>query len=106
MLGQHLFWKTQFPSDLPHLILEQLPQRLDQCKRQVLRKPSHIVMRLDGLRGPSNRHRLDHVWIEGPLHEESRPVGTTAHLAGLLIEHSDKFPANPPPLVLRVRYSF
>src|SRR5467141_1211871 len=103
MLGQHLLWQTQFAPDSPHFIFEQFPQRLDQRERQVLRKSSDIVVRLNSLRGTSNRHRLDHIRIESPLHEESRPVRTAGHLAGLLIEYGDKFSADPLPLVLRVR---
>src|SRR3977135_4327307 len=103
MLCEDLIRQPQFAPDFPHFIFEQFPQRLDQRERQVLRKSSDIVVRLDGLRGTSNRPRLDPIRIESPLHEESRPVRTAGHLAGLLIEYGDKFSADPLPLVLRVR---
>src|SRR6266404_1450051 len=103
MLGQHLLRQTQFASDSSHFIFEQFPQRLDQRERQVLRKSSNIVVRLNSLRCTSNRHRLEHIWIESHLHEESRPVRTAGHLAGLLIEYGDKLSADALPFVLRVR---
>ncbi len=63
MLGQHLFRQAQLAADFAHLILEQFAKRLDQRKRQILRKSSYIMMRLDRLRGASNGDRFDHVRV-------------------------------------------
>src|ERR1019366_6705887 len=105
MLGQYFFRQTELASDAPHLILEQLSQWLDQCKREILRKASHIMMRLDGLRGASNRDRLDHVRVKSSLHQVSCPVRTAGHLARLLIEHSDKLRTDPFSFIFRICYT-
>ena len=43
------------PSSSPdptHLVLEQLPERLEQLERHALGQPAHVVMGLDRRRGP------------------------------------------------------
>jgi hypothetical protein len=45
----------------PHLVLEQLAQRLDQLHAHPLGQPADVVVALDERRLADDRHRLDDV---------------------------------------------
>jgi hypothetical protein len=53
-----------------HLVLEELAQRLDEREAHPLGQPAHVVMALDGGRGPAHRDRLDDVRVERALRQE------------------------------------
>ena len=57
-------------ADGAHFVLEQLPQRLDQLEPHALGQPADVVVALDHVRRPDDRHALDHVRIERALREE------------------------------------
>src|SRR5207253_4887262 len=60
------------PEDLaepPDLVLEQLPQGLDQLELHLERQAADVVVGLDRRRRPAEGNRLDHVRIEGALGE-------------------------------------
>ena len=64
---------SQDLAQLPHLVLEQIAQRLDQFESKLLRKPANIVMQLDvGGRAGETVTRFDDVRIERSLSEERR----------------------------------
>ena len=65
--------------DAPHLVLEQLPQRLDELEAHALRQPADVVMALDRRGRPDDRHALDDVGIERALRQEVE----AAELGGL-----------------------
>ena len=79
--------QAELAAERPHLVLEQLAQRLDQLELHALRQAADIVMRLDGgRRAAGRRHALDHVGIERALGEEL----DVAELLGLRLEHLDE----------------
>ena len=41
--------KTELPPNLPDLILEEFPKRLDELERQIVREAADVVMGLDRL---------------------------------------------------------
>src|SRR6185437_702671 len=47
MSANHLFRQAQLSANLANLVLEQLPQRLQQSKRKSLRQSADVVMGLD-----------------------------------------------------------
>ena len=53
MLGQ-----AELAAERPHLVLEQLAQRLDQLHVHALGQAADIVVRLDGHRGPPVKETL------------------------------------------------
>ena len=55
----------------PHLVLEELPQRLDELQAHPLRQAADVVMALDRGRRALEGDALDHVGIEGALGEKS-----------------------------------
>ena len=97
----------QLEPDLAHLVLEQRPQRLDQLELQVLRKATHVVVRLDVGRAGAAAG-LHHVGVEGALDEELHRVvvgaAVRAHdVTGRLLEDPDELPADDPALLLGIR---
>ncbi len=64
ILGQ-----SQLLAHRPDLVLEQIPQRLDELEAHVVGETAHVVMGLD--RGCTRRPRLDHIGVESPLHQET-----------------------------------
>ena len=67
----HLLRQPQLAAHLPHLVLEQLAQRLQQLERQPLGQAADVVVGLDRHRRPAlRRERLDDVGIERALHQE------------------------------------
>src|SRR5258706_6326931 len=90
--------EAQLLADLPDLVLEQLPQRLDQLELERLRQAADVVMALDHRRGAPHRGGLDHVGIERPLGQEVR----LPHLIHGRLEDLDELPADDLALALRV----
>ena len=81
------------------LVLEQLPQRLDELHVHALGQPAHIVVRLDRHRGPAGeRDALDDVGIERALGQELR----AADRLGFGLEDLDEEPADGLALDLGV----
>ena len=91
---------------LPHLVLEQLAERLEQLEAQLLGQPADVVVRLDRRRGPAERDRLDHVRVERPLGEKARLAPQALrHGDGLLLEHLDERPPDDRALLLGVGHA-
>ncbi len=87
---------------MPHLVLEQALERLDQLEPHLLRQPAHVVMALDHRRRiAADGHRLDHVRVKRALREELRLAGAP----GGRLEHLDERPADDLPLPLRVGHA-
>ena len=98
--ADHLLRQTQLAAHLPHLVLEQLAQRLEQRERQPLGQPADVVVGLDRDRGPAlGRERLDHVGVERALHQEAHVVPDRARLG---LEDVDEGVADAPPLLLGI----
>ena len=67
----HFIGESQFVTEGPDLVLEQITERLDQFEAQFLGQPSHVVVVLDGRRRPVGvRATLDDVGVEGSLGQE------------------------------------
>src|SRR5437867_2298854 len=62
--------ETHLGPEPADLVLEKLPERLDHLQVHPLGQSSHVVMRLDRVRRPFHRLRLDQVGIERPLPQE------------------------------------
>ena len=91
--------QAELAAQRPHLVLEQLAQRLDQLEPHALGQPADIVMRLDGgRRAAGRRHALDHVGIERALRQEI----DLADLLGLGLEHIDEQLADHLALLLGI----
>mmetsp|Transcript_92298 Transcript_92298/g.183813 ORF Transcript_92298/g.183813 Transcript_92298/m.183813 type:complete len:318 (+) Transcript_92298:207-1160(+) len=71
---------------LPHLVLEQFPQRLDEFQVHVLGEPAHVVVRLDGGTRALVALRLNHVGVQSALQEK---VGVF-NLEGLGLKELDE----------------
>ena len=70
--AHHLLRQAQLAAHLPHFVLEELAQRLQQLERQPLGQAAHVVVGLDRDRRPAlRRERLDDVGIERALHQEA-----------------------------------
>jgi hypothetical protein len=96
----HLLGQAEFAAHVPHLVLEQLPERFDEGELHVLLQAAHVVVRLDRRRRPALRaHRLDHVGVERALHQEG---GVLAGLRGRVLEDVDERVADDLPLPLRL----
>src|SRR6185437_6515925 len=79
--------QPKLAAERPHLVLEQLAQRLDQLEPHALGQAADIVVRLDGRRRSAREgHALDDVWIERALGEEV----DLAELLRFLVEHFDE----------------
>ena len=44
MAADEVLGQAELPPDLPHLVLEELAQRLDELERHVLGKAAHVVV--------------------------------------------------------------
>ena len=93
-----LFVEAELPSDLAHLVLEQLAQRLDQLHAHALGQAADVVMALDERRLAHDRHRLDDVRIERALRQKI----DLPELRGLLFEHVDERRADDLALLLGI----
>ena len=73
------FGQSEFPSDLAHLVLEEVAERLDDpLKFHHRRKPADVVVALDG--GGVALAALDDVGVDGPLHENIGVSDLVAHV--------------------------
>ena len=70
MAADDLGGNAEHPTELAHLVLEQLAQRLDELELHALGQAADVVVALDGRRGPLERHRLDDVRVERSLRQE------------------------------------
>ena len=89
--------QTQLTAQLPHLVLEEHPQRLDDLLEiHIIRQAAHIVMALDhsGVTGAG----LDHIRVNRTLSQ----VIHLADLFGFLLKDPDEFLADDLPLALRL----
>src|SRR2546429_8255773 len=79
MAAHDLLGKAELPPHLPHLVLEQLAQRLDELPRQIGPQAADVVVRFDRHRWPApGRSGLDHVGIQRSLDEEADVPGNEA----------------------------
>ena len=95
MPTDHLLGQAEFPADLTDLVLEELAQRLDQREWKFGRQPADVVVRLDCDRwAAGGRVRLDHVRVEGSLHQKADIVTDLLCLAGKDVDEAmaDAFP--------------
>ena len=88
-----------------HLVLEQGPQGLDQLELHVVGQAAHVVVRLDR-GGTGAAAGLDHVGVEGPLHQVARQGADFGDLGGLLLEDADELGADRLALGLGLGYAF
>src|SRR5262245_13618145 len=73
MAPDELVREPEHRAELADLVLEQIPQRLDQSEAQIRGKAADVVVQLDARgRAGVTVARLDHVGIEGALGEHSR----------------------------------
>src|SRR4029453_12383543 len=89
---------AEHDAEVAHFVFEQLAQRLDELEAHALGQAADVVVALDGLRRPFERHRLDDVGIERALGEKA----DVAQLLGLFLEYLDEGDADDAPLLLRV----
>src|SRR5689334_7597802 len=99
MAIDHLARQPELDTQLAHLVLEQLAQRLHQLHAHVRRQPTHVVVRLDhvGLAGLGTRG-LDDVGVDSALSEEVHAL----ELVRLLVEHLDELGADDLALALGI----
>src|SRR5438094_1881131 len=98
MAADDLLGHAEHAPEAPHLVLEELAERLEELEPHPFGQAADVVMALDGGRGAAHRDRLDDVGVEGPLRQEA-DVGD---LPRLLLEHLDEGPPDDPPLLLRL----
>ena len=94
----HLVRQAEREADLPHFVLEQVAQRLDELERQLLRQAADVVVRLDLRRRAVARRALDDVGVGRALRDEV----DLADLVGLRLEDADERLADDAALLLRV----
>lgn len=92
----HVVRQAQLRGHVADLVLEDVPQRLDQVEVHVLRQPADVVVGLDlgGVAGAA----LDDVGIKGALHQEAGAF----QLARLFLEDADELLADDLALLLRL----
>ena len=91
----HLLRQAQLQPDGANLVLEQVPQRLDELELQVRRQAADVVMGLDLLRGLRlGRGALDDVRVE-------RALGQEVDLARASAASSSKTRMNSSPMIRR-----
>src|SRR5207248_6973567 len=84
----HLLRHAELEPDRPHLVLEEVAQRLDELEAQAWRQAADVVVGLDLAGGPSDIRRgpLDDVGIHRALGEEVAP----AQAGGFSLEYGDE----------------
>ena len=84
--------QAQLAAQRPHLVLEEFAQGLHELHVHALGQAAHVVMALDGDRGPAREgDALDHVGVKGALGEEGGGAASIGgDLAGLGLEHVDE----------------
>ena len=92
--------QAQLEAEGSHLVLEEIPQRLDQLEFEIVGEPAHIVVELDrGRRPVGGGTAFDHVGIERALCEEFRPLD----FGSLVRKAFDEGLADPLSLFLGLR---
>ena len=99
LADDELLVESELAADLPHFVLEQLAQRLDQLHAHPLGQAADVVVALDHRRLADDRNRLDDVGIERALRQEIN----LPELGRFLLEHVDERRADDLPLLLRIR---
>ena len=103
MTANHFLGQPELATHLPHLVLEQLAQGLEQLEGQPLRQATDVVVSLDRHRRPAlRRNRLDDVRVERALHQEAHIVTDRSRLG---LEHVDEGVPDPPALLLGILYA-
>ena len=97
----HVVGQAQLLPRYPHLVLEKLPEGLDELQPHPLWQAADVVMALDGGRGPLERDALYHVRIERALGE----VSHVAKFQGLFLENLDECPADDLTLPLGIPHA-
>ena len=93
----HRLGQAQLRANQPDLVLEQVPERLDQLEPEIRRQAADVVVGLDLLGGLRlGRRALDDVRVERALGQEVDP----AELRGLLLEDPDELVADDLALLL------
>jgi hypothetical protein len=87
----------------PHLVLEELAQRLDELQVHALGQAADVVVALDRGRGALDRHRLDDVGVQRALREEAHVAALSTRLLRGILEHFDEHASDDLSLLLRVR---
>ena len=93
-----LLVEPELAADRAHFVLEQLAQRLDELHPHALGQAADVVVALDERRLPDDRHRLDHVGIQGALRQKV----DAPQLGRFLLEHVDEGRADDLALLLGI----
>src|SRR6185503_3335978 len=102
--ANHLLRQSKLAAYVPHLVLEQLTQRLDELELHSWFEAAHVMMRLDRDRRSTHwRRRFDHVRIKCPLHQE---FGARIGVASRVLEDVDERVADDAALLLGILHSF
>src|SRR5262245_48365725 len=97
----HVFGKSKFESYFANFVFEEFPQRFDQLQTHAFRQPTHVVMRLDGLRWAFYGDRFDDIRIECSLNEVFHTFGRCS----LFLKYLDEFRSDNLSLFFRFRYA-
>src|SRR5262249_48946529 len=99
MAVHHIARQSQLNTETPHLILEQLPQRLDELEFHLLGQTTDVVMGLDhvGLAGAGTGGR-DDIRIDRAVRQEFH----AGQLVCFLIEYLDEGATDDLALLLRI----
>ena len=97
----HGLGQTQLLADPPHLVLEELAQRLHELHLHVLGQSADVVVRLDLGGHTGLAPGLDHVGIERSLDQEAN----APQPLGLLLEDADELLPHAHALLLRVGHA-
>ena len=96
MAPHDLIGQAQFVAHGPHLVFEQVAQRLYQLEVHLFGDSAHVVVALD--LGRRIGARLDDIGIQRALHQ----IGRSVHLIGGLLEDANEQLADDLALLLGV----
>src|SRR3981189_3556368 len=100
MPEHHLARQSQGETQLPHFVLKEIQQRLEELQMQSVGQTPYVVVGLDRVRFLGLRaRRLDDVGIDRALREPLPP----GELLRLALEHFDELAPDDLPLLLRIR---
>ena len=95
--------QAQLAAQGADLVLEKLPQGLNQFQAHLFRQTTDVVVRFDGDRGTARKgDAFDHIGVKRALGKEFRALD----LIGVFLEHINKEPPNGLALDLGVRDAF
>src|SRR5216683_4551397 len=102
---QNFFRQAQLLANPANLVLEEIPQRLDQRERHFFRQSADVMVGFNRRRRPFDGDRLDHVRIESTLYQVTDlPVRfPRLELLRFFRKDGDKLPADALALFLWVR---